>query len=83
MAPSLIHEPIARLPIYQDGFRRGTDLGLRIALDALTAEQARQEQLATKRRAGSQVASRHTFARRHPARRDKDGGPPIPAVTCD
>jgi hypothetical protein len=49
MSPSLIHEPIAKLPIYQDGFRRGTDLGLRLALDALTAERGRQEQMAADR----------------------------------
>jgi hypothetical protein len=46
MAPSLIHEPIAKLPIYRDGFARGRDVGLRLALDALTAERGRQEQLA-------------------------------------
>jgi hypothetical protein len=46
MAPSLIYEPIAKLPIYQDGFRRGTDLGLRLALDAIVAAGYVQEQRA-------------------------------------
>lgn len=46
MPPSLIHEPIAKLPIYQDGFRRGTDLGLRIALDLVVAAGYDQEQRA-------------------------------------
>jgi hypothetical protein len=53
---------IRQLPIYRDAFAEGVDLGTRQALDALTAERDRQERLATKRRAGSQVASRHTFA---------------------
>jgi hypothetical protein len=44
MSPSLIHEPIARLPIYADGFRRGTDLGLRIALDVVVGAGYDQEQ---------------------------------------
>jgi hypothetical protein len=49
MAPSLIHEPIAKLPIYRDGFARGRDVGLRLALDALTAERGRQERMAADR----------------------------------
>jgi hypothetical protein len=35
------HE-IRVLPLYRDGFRAGQDTGLRIALDALTAERGRQ-----------------------------------------
>jgi hypothetical protein len=46
MSPSLIHQPIARLPIWQDGFARGRDVGLAIALTAITAERGHQEQLA-------------------------------------
>jgi hypothetical protein len=42
--PSLIHEPIRKLPLCQDGFAHGQDVGLRLALDALTAERGRQEQ---------------------------------------
>jgi hypothetical protein len=61
MAHIITHN-IASLPLYQDGFAVGRDTGLRLALDQLTAERIRQERLATKRRAGSQVASRHTFA---------------------
>jgi hypothetical protein len=45
MTPSLIHETIAKLPIYQDGFARGRDVGLAIALTAITAERAHQERL--------------------------------------
>jgi len=49
MAPSLIHQPIAALPLYQLGFSRGRDVGLRLALDALTAERGRQETMAAYR----------------------------------
>jgi hypothetical protein len=48
MSPSLIHEPIARLPIYADGFARGTDLGLRIALNLVVAAGVDQEQRANR-----------------------------------
>jgi hypothetical protein len=48
MPPSLIHELIAKLPIYRDGFRRGTDLGLRIALDVIVAAGYDQEQRANR-----------------------------------
>jgi hypothetical protein len=44
--PSLIHQPIRALPLWQDGFAHGQDTGLRLALDALTAERGHQEQLA-------------------------------------
>jgi hypothetical protein len=47
--PSLIHEPIRKLPLWQDGFARGRDVGLAIALAALTAERGRQETLAADR----------------------------------
>jgi hypothetical protein len=33
---------VRELPLYRDGFRVGQDTGLRIALDALTAERNRQ-----------------------------------------
>ena len=61
MSPSLIHEPIAKLALYQLGFTRGRDVGLRLgftrgrdvglrlALDALTAERGRQETMAAYR----------------------------------
>jgi hypothetical protein len=49
MSPSLIHEPIAKLPIYRLGFTRGRAVGLAIALAALTAERGRQEQMAADR----------------------------------
>jgi hypothetical protein len=38
MATSLIHDPIRKLPIWQDGFARGQDVGLAIATTTLTAE---------------------------------------------
>ena len=49
MAPSLIHEPIRKLPLWQDGFAHGRAVGLRLALDVLTAERGRQEQMAADR----------------------------------
>jgi hypothetical protein len=49
MPPSLIHEPIAKLALWQDGFARGLDVGHAIALAALTAERGRQEQMAADR----------------------------------
>jgi hypothetical protein len=36
---------IAALPIYQDSVQHGTDIGLRLALDAITAERGHQERL--------------------------------------
>jgi hypothetical protein len=36
---------IAALPIFQDGVQHGTDIGLRIALDAITSERQHQERL--------------------------------------
>jgi hypothetical protein len=44
MSPSLIHDPIRKLPLWQDGFAHGQYLGLRIALETILAEQANQEQ---------------------------------------
>jgi hypothetical protein len=49
MSPSLIHEPIAKLALWQDGYARGRDVGLAIALAALTAERGRQETMAAYR----------------------------------
>lgn len=46
MSTSLTHDPIRELPIYRAGQRVGVDIGLRIALDALTAERGRQERVA-------------------------------------
>jgi len=55
MTPSLIHEPIAKLALWQDGYARGRDVGLAIALAALTAERAHQERLARHPDSGSQA----------------------------
>jgi hypothetical protein len=61
MAPSLIHEPIRKLPLWQDGFTHGQHLGLRMALETILAERANQEQIA-QRRCGTPLAYRHMFA---------------------
>jgi hypothetical protein len=61
MAPSLIHEPIRKLPLWHDGFAHGQALGLRIALETILAERADQEQTA-ERRGDSPAAYRHTYA---------------------
>jgi hypothetical protein len=48
MAHIITHN-LASLPLYQDGFTVGRAVGLRLALDALTAERGRQEQMAADR----------------------------------
>jgi hypothetical protein len=40
-----ITNDIRALPIYRDGVQHGTDIGLAIALDAITAERGHQERL--------------------------------------
>ena len=49
MPTILAHGPVRELPIYQAGVAAGVDIGPRLALDALTAELGRQEQLAALR----------------------------------
>jgi hypothetical protein len=46
MAHILAYDPARELPLYIAGFRAGLDVGLRLALDALTAERVRQETMA-------------------------------------
>ena len=46
MPPSLIHEPIRKLPLWLDGFARGRDVGLAIAMHAITRERVHQQQMA-------------------------------------
>jgi hypothetical protein len=53
VAHILAHDPARELPIYLDGFHAGQDVGLRIALDALTAERVHQDQLARHPDSGS------------------------------
>ncbi len=54
---------IAALPLYQLGFHDGQDVGLRIALDAITRERIRREQLKDAHPdSTSPAASRHDFA---------------------
>jgi hypothetical protein len=48
MAPSLIHEPIRKLPLWQDGYAHGRDVGLAIALNTIVAAGADQEQRANR-----------------------------------
>jgi hypothetical protein len=43
--PTNLTPNVAALPLYQLGLHNGQDVGLRLALDALTAEPGRQEQL--------------------------------------
>jgi hypothetical protein len=40
MANSLAHDSARALPLYRDGFSAGRDVGLAIALAAITAERA-------------------------------------------
>jgi hypothetical protein len=53
MPNSLTYDPIRALPIYRAGFAAGQDVGLRLALNAITAERGHQERLATHPDAGS------------------------------
>jgi hypothetical protein len=46
MTPSLIHEPIRKLPLWQDGYAHGRDVGLRMALEAIVAAGVDQEERA-------------------------------------
>jgi hypothetical protein len=46
------------LPIYRDGLAVGTDIGLRLALDAITLERIHQDQLATDQESGTSAACR-------------------------
>jgi hypothetical protein len=66
MPPSLIHQPIASLPLYQLGFSRGRDVEALFALHALTGEIARQDEQAARQqqRGGphSLVTGRHEYA---------------------
>jgi hypothetical protein len=52
MAPNL-NPNIAALPLYQLGFHDGQDVGLVIALTAITAERSHQEQLGDRDDTGS------------------------------
>lgn len=53
---------VRQLPLYEAGRREGQDIGLRIALDALTKELTRQEFRATKHDPSSPSAARHIYA---------------------
>jgi hypothetical protein len=64
MAPSLIHDPIRKLALWQDGYTRGVDTGLVIAMTAITCEIARQDEDAAQQRGGphSLTTGRHEYA---------------------
>jgi hypothetical protein len=46
MAHILAHEPARELPLYIDGFHAGHDVGVMVALNALTRERVHQQQMA-------------------------------------
>ena len=58
MSPSLIHEPIANLALWQDGFARGRDVGISTAMHAITRERVHQQQLAD----GARELGRYVYA---------------------
>ena len=51
--PNNITPDIRALPLYLDGVRHGTDIGIAIAMTAITAERIHQEQLGDADGAGS------------------------------
>jgi hypothetical protein len=53
MAHILAHDPARKLLLHRDGFSAGRDVGLAIALAAITAERADQERLARHPDSGS------------------------------
>jgi hypothetical protein len=53
MPTSLTYDPVRDLPIYRHGFAAGRDVGLAIALAAITAECVHQERLGTQPDGGS------------------------------
>jgi hypothetical protein len=55
VAHLLAHDPIRELPIYRDGFHAGRDVGLAIAVAAITAERAHQVRLARHPDSGSHM----------------------------
>jgi hypothetical protein len=62
MAHILAHDPLRELPIYRQGFDAGRDVGLRLALDALTAERVHQDELAAAEPdSGSPAAARLAY----------------------
>jgi hypothetical protein len=53
---------IRNLPIYVEGIHDGQDVGLRIALDAITQERIRQTHMQATHDAASPAAARHEYA---------------------
>jgi hypothetical protein len=53
---------IRALPIYVEGFNAGQDVGLRMALDAITQERIRQTHIQATHDAASPAAARHEYA---------------------
>jgi hypothetical protein len=60
--PNNLDPEIAALPLYQLGFHDGQDVGLRIALDAITQERIRQTHIQSTHDAASPAAARHEYA---------------------
>jgi hypothetical protein len=57
--------PIARvasLPVYQDGMSAGVDVGLAIAMTAITNERIHQERMASRTDSGSPAAACIVYA---------------------
>jgi hypothetical protein len=80
--PDTTHN-IRALPIYVEGFNAGQDTGLRIALDAITAERIRQTHMQATHDAASPAAARHEYAAAPSGRRVEGDRRPIPPVTHD
>jgi hypothetical protein len=60
--PHIITHNLASLPLYQDGFAVGRDVGLRLALDQLTQERLKQERLLARLWPTSTKAARISYA---------------------
>jgi hypothetical protein len=60
--PTNLNPDIAALPLYQLGFHDGQDVGLRIALDAITQERIRQTHMQATHDPASPAAARHEYA---------------------
>jgi hypothetical protein len=78
MSPSLIHDPIRKLPLWQDGFAHGRNLGLRIALEVIVAAGVNQEQRANRT---DPPTPANAPLRECAQGGGRPGSSPIPAVT--
>jgi hypothetical protein len=60
--PTNLNPDIAALPLYQLGFHDGQDVGLRVALDAITQRADPADALQATHDAASPAAARHEYA---------------------